>query len=160
MEFWTWLFYISKYYEIIDTLILHANKRPASFLQMYHHAGAIICCWMLSTVQTHLPWIFVVLNSFIHTFMYAYYASTCIGIRPRFKHIITKMQQILQFVVGTFTIVVHVIIGDCFSKRWDVKMFQAVALASNLFYVGILFWLFKKFERRTYKIKKGEAKSE
>ncbi|KAJ3190784.1 hypothetical protein HK101_008358 [Irineochytrium annulatum] len=40
--YWSWLFYLSKYWEILDTIILLMKGRPSSLLQSYHHAGAII----------------------------------------------------------------------------------------------------------------------
>ncbi|KAE8378260.1 GNS1/SUR4 family-domain-containing protein [Aspergillus bertholletiae] len=43
LNYYTWMFYVSKYYEIMDTLLLLVKGKRVSFLQMYHHAGAIIC---------------------------------------------------------------------------------------------------------------------
>ncbi|KAM0674239.1 hypothetical protein GVAV_002313 [Gurleya vavrai] len=152
LVFWFWVFYISKIYEIIDSLILHWNKRPTSFLQMYHHTGAIICCWMLVCCDTHLPWIFVVLNSLIHTIMYFYYLLTSLKITvPRFlKRMITKMQMV-QFVTGTSLLLMHVLIGKRFSNELKMAVFQYVTLFGNIFYVAILFMLFRNFEKETYK---------
>lgn len=155
IEFWIWIFYVSKIYEIVDSLILHWNKRPTSFLQMYHHAGAIICCWMLSACDTHLPWIFVCINSFIHTMMYFYYLLTTLKLKvPKFyKRIITRM-QIIQFVSGASLVILHVLIGSNFSKDYNLRMFQYATLCANIGYVTILFFLFKNFERQTYKKEK------
>ncbi|KAJ2730845.1 hypothetical protein H4R23_003218, partial [Coemansia sp. Cherry 401B] len=41
----SYYFYLSKYYEFIDTLIILFKGRRASVLQMYHHAGAVITMW-------------------------------------------------------------------------------------------------------------------
>jgi len=35
------LFYLSKYYEFVDTIILVVKRKPVSVLQTYHHAGAV-----------------------------------------------------------------------------------------------------------------------
>ncbi|KAM0687390.1 hypothetical protein COBT_001371 [Conglomerata obtusa] len=157
LHFWIWLFYISKIYEIVDSLILHWNKRPTSFLQMYHHAGAIICCWMLVRCDTHLPWIFVVLNSFIHTLMYFYYLLTTLKIGvPRFyKRLITRM-QIVQFVSGSLALIIHFAVGIEFSKERYMFWFQYGTMICNLVYVGVLFGLFRRFEKETYKKIKKE----
>ena len=40
--FW---FYLSKFYEVIDTIIILLKGRKSSLLQTYHHAGAMICMW-------------------------------------------------------------------------------------------------------------------
>lgn len=157
LHFWIWIFYISKIYEIMDSFILHWNKKQTSFLQMYHHAGAIICCWMLTTCGSHLPWIFVVLNSFIHTLMYFYYLLMTVKIKvPRIlKQSITRMQMV-QFVTGTFIVVVHVLYGQIWDERAEMRVFQYVSLIGNVGYVAVLFVLFKRFERKTYAVTKKE----
>ncbi|KAI8813367.1 GNS1/SUR4 family-domain-containing protein [Cladochytrium replicatum] len=95
---WSWLFYLSKYYEIMDTVILLVKGKRASLLQSYHHAGAIIS--MCLGRETAI-WIFVVFNSFIHTLMYFYYALMTIHIRPPtlLKQSLTPL-QISQFLIG------------------------------------------------------------
>lgn len=39
---WATIFYISKYYEFIDTWILVLKGKKASFLQTYHHSGIVL----------------------------------------------------------------------------------------------------------------------
>ncbi|TBU04449.1 GNS1/SUR4-like fatty acid elongation protein [Hamiltosporidium magnivora] len=157
MIFWTKLFYLSKYYEIIDTIILHVNKKRTSFLQMYHHAGAIICCWMLAKCESHVPWIFVVLNSFVHTIMYAYYSLTCLGIKTKYKHLITKMQM-TQFVMGNIFILIHIFKGDLLKNENIFTSFKVLVLLSNVFYVAVLFGLFNQFSKQTYSKRIEERK--
>lgn len=154
LKFWIWLFYVSKKYEIIDSLILHWNKKPTSFLQMYHHAGAIVCCWLLVSANSHLPWIFVVLNSFIHTLMYFYYllVTVRIGVSTKVKRIITRL-QIVQFVSGVGILIMHVLVGGVFSTNSGMRNLQFTAIFANVFYVAILFMLFRRFEKKTYQTK-------
>ncbi|KAF3394029.1 hypothetical protein F1880_005285 [Penicillium rolfsii] len=64
-----WLFYMSKFYEVIDTLIILARGKKSSTLQTYHHAGVIICGWATVLYESPLGAIGVVLNSAIHTLM-------------------------------------------------------------------------------------------
>jgi hypothetical protein len=40
--FW---FYLSKFYEVVDTAIIILKGKKSSLLQTYHHAGAMICMW-------------------------------------------------------------------------------------------------------------------
>lgn len=154
IQFWIWIFYVSKIYEIVDSLILHWNKRPTSFLQMYHHAGAIICCWLLAKAQSHLPWIFVVLNSFIHSLMYFYYLLVTMRVKVpmNFKRLITRM-QIVQFVSGLFLMISHVFVGKIFSQDPELRKIQYLAVSLNLIYVAVLFCLFRAFEKKTYQKK-------
>lgn len=154
LEFWIWLFYVSKVYEIIDSLILHWNKRPTSFLQMFHHAGAIICCWLFAKADTHGAWIFVVLNSFIHTVMYLYYLLVTLRVRisGKIKRLITRM-QIIQFVFGVMILGLHLIVGGVVSSNSDARIWQILAISVNFVYVISLFGLFRAFEKRTYQKK-------
>lgn len=63
LAFWGWLFYISKYYEIIDTLIILAKGKRSSTLQTYHHAGALLSMWAGMRYMSPPIWVFVLLNS-------------------------------------------------------------------------------------------------
>ena len=69
LAFYGWLFYVSKYYEIIDTLIILAKGRKSSFLQTYHHAGAILSMWSGIRYMSPPIWVFVLANSGLHTVM-------------------------------------------------------------------------------------------
>jgi hypothetical protein len=54
---WATAFYISKYYEFIDTWILIAKGKDASFLQVYHHAGIAFIFW--AAVASQGAWVSV-----------------------------------------------------------------------------------------------------
>ncbi|CAG8690515.1 36992_t:CDS:2, partial [Racocetra persica] len=45
LGYWGYLFYLSKFYEVIDTIIIILKSRRSSLLQTYHHAGAMITMW-------------------------------------------------------------------------------------------------------------------
>lgn len=103
-----WLFYVSKFYEVLDTVIILLKGKPSSLLQSYHHAGAMMCMWAGIRFQSPPIWIFVVFNSFIHSLMYFYFTLSCLKIRvPNlFKRVLTSM-QITQFVVGGSLAMLH-----------------------------------------------------
>ncbi|KAI5186831.1 hypothetical protein NEHOM01_1732 [Nematocida homosporus] len=147
---WIWVFYISKYYEIVDTAIIFAGGKKCTFLQMYHHAGAIVACWLISLSESYSAWIWVVLNSFIHSLMYLYYAATVVGIRPPFKRVITCL-QIGQFLTGFGFGFIYIFYPGTFSKDYPLRLYQHSAIGFNIVYVAILTALFIRFERETYK---------
>lgn len=60
---------MSKFYEITDTILLLANGRKVSFLQIYHHAGAIICCWAGVVYRPPPSIVGLLLNAGVHTLM-------------------------------------------------------------------------------------------
>eukprot|EP00599_Poterioochromonas_sp_BG-1_P002328 CAMPEP_0173147968 /NCGR_PEP_ID=MMETSP1105-20130129/9440_1 /TAXON_ID=2985 /ORGANISM="Ochromonas sp., Strain BG-1" /LENGTH=193 /DNA_ID=CAMNT_0014062533 /DNA_START=25 /DNA_END=606 /DNA_ORIENTATION=+ len=45
LGFWVAHFYLSKFYEFIDTWIITLKGREPIFLQTYHHAGIVIFMW-------------------------------------------------------------------------------------------------------------------
>ena len=77
--YWSYLFYLSKYWEFIDTWIVIARGRRPIYLQEYHHVGAVIGMWSITVTKASVGYLFVVQNSFIHTIMYTYYAASVIG---------------------------------------------------------------------------------
>jgi hypothetical protein len=64
-----WLFYMSKFYEVVDTLIILARGKKSSTLQTYHHAGVIVCGWAVMRYESPLGLVAVLLNGGIHTLM-------------------------------------------------------------------------------------------
>ena len=69
LAFYGWLFYLSKFYEIVDTLIIIAKGRKSSLLQTYHHAGAMLSMWAGIRYMSPPIWMFVLVNSGIHAIM-------------------------------------------------------------------------------------------
>lgn len=69
LAFYGWLFYVSKFYEVLDSVIILAKGKRSSTLQTYHHAGAMMCMWSGIRYMSPPIWMFVLVNSFIHTLM-------------------------------------------------------------------------------------------
>lgn len=69
LAFYGWLFYLSKFYEVVDTFIILAKGKNTAFFQTYHHAGAIFCVWSGIRYMSPPIWMFVIVNSAIHTLM-------------------------------------------------------------------------------------------
>ena len=69
LGFYGWLFYISKFYEVVDTLIILAKGKNSSMLQTFHHAGAMMCMWAGIRYMSPPIWMFVFINSGLHGLM-------------------------------------------------------------------------------------------
>ena len=69
LAFYGWLFYISKFYEVVDTAIILTKGKTSSLLQTFHHAGAMLCMWAGIRYMSPPIWMFVFINSFLHTIM-------------------------------------------------------------------------------------------
>ncbi|RAK75686.1 elongation of very long chain fatty acids protein [Aspergillus fijiensis CBS 313.89] len=101
-----WLFYLSKLYEPLDTVIILAKGRQASALHIYHHAGVIFWGCMGVRFINSASIIATLFNSAVHTVMvnaqYTYYSMTALRI---LVHHSTKasltLLQIMQFFVGS-----------------------------------------------------------
>lgn len=92
-------FYLSKYVEFADTLFLVVKGKQVSWLHYVHHIGISFGMGISFHAGTEATWISVLLNGFIHTFMYAFYMACLLGFRPKGKMVLTVM-QIAQFFVG------------------------------------------------------------
>ncbi|KAL2140876.1 hypothetical protein VTI28DRAFT_3167 [Corynascus sepedonium] len=111
LAFYGWLFYLSKLYEVFDTLIILAKGKLSSTLQTYHHTGAIICMWASVRYMSASSSFSIFFNSFIHTLMYTYYTLTAFNIRVPMvvKRTLTTM-QITQFLLGVSCAIVQLFI--------------------------------------------------
>ncbi|GMG30041.1 unnamed protein product [Ambrosiozyma monospora] len=157
LSYWSYLFYLSKYYEILDTVIILLKGRQSSLLQSYHHTGAILSMWAGTRFASPPIWIFVVFNSFIHSIMYFYFSLSCLKIRVPvlFKQCLTTL-QITQFVVGGSLAVVHLFVSyfdvvegsfkDCIQSGE-----KALALIINVVYLAPLTVLFGAFYIESYR---------
>ena len=72
LAFYGWLFYLSKFYEVIDSFIILAKGKKSSFLQTYHHAGAMMCMWAGIRYMAPPIWMFVLVNSALHALMVSF----------------------------------------------------------------------------------------
>ena len=145
--FW---FYISKYYEFIDTFILYAKKRDPIFLQKFHHMGATII-WHLGYVYK-LDAIFFasLLNSGVHSIMYLYYFCSMFPVFGnkirRYKIYITSI-QIAQLAYGAFAIPWHYYDIENNTNKCIIIIFDV--------YIAVLLVLFCQFISTFFK---GETK--
>eukprot|EP00466_Bigelowiella_natans_P005902 jgi/Bigna1/140824/aug1.58_g15532 len=108
------------------------------------HCGAAINVGILQRSGIEAAWMFVSLNSFVHTIMYAYYGLSILGIKFKAKSIITSI-QIIQFITG-------------FTFFWDHKNIPCFAASGPLMgvfiytysYVGVVLLFFLNFFIKSY----------
>jgi hypothetical protein len=95
--FW---FYLSKYYEYFDTFLLYVKGREPIFLQKYHHVGAVICWHLCYKYDVDMIIFGTILNSGVHSVMYAYYLMTLLKINIRGMRMYITSGQMVQLVGG------------------------------------------------------------
>jgi len=98
-------FTLSKFVELGDTAFLVLRKKPLTHLHTFHHAMTLALTWSLFESRASTGLVFIAMNAFIHTVMYAYYAAVLfpkarVRLSPH-SHWITTV-QITQMVVGIF----------------------------------------------------------
>jgi hypothetical protein len=143
---WAIIFYVSKFYEFVDSWVLVLKSKNPSFLQVYHHTGVVYC--MYFGCVSRATWLIniVCLNSFIHTLMYFLYASTSfVYYDPRsvIKTTITKM-QISQFMLG-------ITVASLFYWNPEATIDQLVGLGMIQVYAMYLIKLFGDMAKAKYK---------
>jgi len=98
--YWSYIFYLSKFYELIDTYLLVLKKKPLIFLHVFHHFIMPFVCWAgLEGKWCMALWTSAFWNSFVHVIMYYYYSVSTLGYSPWWKKHLTAL-QIYQFVSG------------------------------------------------------------
>lgn len=148
---WITIFYVSKYYEFLDTWILILKGKEASFLQIYHHTGIVLSMW--GGVLSQSAWLLVLLllNSVIHTMMYTYFFIKTV--RPKTEIKVARyltLAQIAQFITGIASSIGVLVKGEaCDSQSSRFTL----ALAET--YVCGLIILFTSFARNKYKEKES-----
>jgi len=97
--FWSYVYYLSKYYELLDTALALLRGRPPPFLvlHVYHHACIILVCWAWLEYRTSLQFVGILFNTSVHVVMYYYYYIRLVSGPPRWKKFVTIF-QIVQFV--------------------------------------------------------------
>eukprot|EP01094_Clydonella_sp_ATCC50884_P011588 TRINITY_DN21389_c0_g1_i1.p1 TRINITY_DN21389_c0_g1~~TRINITY_DN21389_c0_g1_i1.p1 ORF type:complete len:300 (-),score=111.09 TRINITY_DN21389_c0_g1_i1:653-1444(-) len=136
MARWSVAFYLSKYYELLDTVFLVLRKRELIFLHVYHHSIVIPVCWMAVHAQIFMGWITSFNNAFVHIFMYYYYGSAALGIRPSWGRYITSL-QIFQFVFDMLTSIPFIFIH--LYTDWPCRGELYAWIIANM--VGVTFFL-------------------
>ncbi|CAA6659422.1 unnamed protein product [Spirodela intermedia] len=80
--FYAHIFYLSKIYELVDTLLilLSSDGRRLSFLHVYHHAVVLIMSRLWITAKQSLMPVALVTNASVHVVMYGYYLCSSLGV--------------------------------------------------------------------------------
>jgi len=151
--FWCYMFYLSKYYEFVDTIFIVLKKKELTFLHLYHHCLIVFLTWIGMNTLTTNQWVGVFLNTFVHVCMYYYYFLAAIGKTVWWKKHLTTMQMV------QFCIVVSVLFYWLFLDFQN----QPKGCSGELWSFGLCLFgqitflaLFYNFYSHTYKGKKEQ----
>lgn len=149
-----WMYFFSKLIDLIDTVIfaLRKSQRQISGLHLIHHSLMPIASWAgVKYVPGGNIVLVPLINSFIHSIMYAYYGFTAAGHKVWWKQHLT-LAQVLQFIVFVAHGVYSSMQPNCSHPMiWNV---------AELFYASLFFVLFAKFYRKTYLSHKSHSQTQ
>merc|ERR1712146_502999 len=148
--FWVNIFYLSKYYELLDTIFLVLRKKQLTVLHVYHHAVVVLICYYAVRDEIMMGWITVFQNAFVHSLMYAYYAGAIVGYRPWWAKYLTQVQMV-QFVSDSVTSLPFPLI---LTSGYRCNGSMSMWLASN--FCG---WSFFVLFLNYYRIRYNQAKA-
>eukprot|EP00658_Telonema_sp_P-2_P026605 TRINITY_DN2075_c0_g1_i16.p1 TRINITY_DN2075_c0_g1~~TRINITY_DN2075_c0_g1_i16.p1 ORF type:complete len:266 (+),score=27.32 TRINITY_DN2075_c0_g1_i16:150-947(+) len=98
---------LTRYYEMLDTVLLSLKRKPTPFIHVYHHSIMVWVSWSwlkFGWLEGSL-WC-VIANSLIHTFMYSHYLLAALKYKAWWKIYLTSA-QLVQFATGTAYVAVY-----------------------------------------------------
>ena len=99
---WGFIFALSKFAELGDTVFVVLKKKKLIFLHWFHHLTVLLFC-VFSFMYPHGPGrIFAMVNMVVHALMYSYYAVVAMGYwrLPRWINMTITTLQLSQMGIG------------------------------------------------------------
>ncbi len=141
------LFLYSKYIEWLDTLFIHLSNRKITMLQYTHHMTTAFLTYLnMDEFMSASYFIPTFLNTFVHIFMYLYFAFPK-GVLFKFRSLITKI-QIIQHVI-CLTAICYVLF---YATSCNTQTKYGASFGLLLY--GIYLYYFLEFYISNYLIKK------
>lgn len=152
--FWSFLFTVSKVYELGDTVFIILRKQPLIFLHWYHHITVLLYVWYSYTDHTAPGRWFMVMNYIVHSLMYSYYALRALKFSiPKLVSIIITSLQLTQMIVG---VIINIMIYQIKSRGEFCQQSDDNLRYSSMMYFSY-FFLFAHFFYTTYIIEKPKG---
>lgn len=101
LDWWLYLYYISKYYELLDTVLAFTQRRPPRhyWMHVYHHFWVLYMAYFYVDTRQTLAVGGILFNTFVHVPMYYYYTRAALKLKTSWKNWITRL-QIVQFLTS------------------------------------------------------------
>ena len=151
-----YFYVLSKFLDLLDTVFMVLRKKQAhvTALHVYHHISVPVESWiyfrLCATECVAIP--FALLNSFVHSIMYAYYGLATLG--PQMQPYLTWKRYLTQLQIAQFIVIVLFSIYFLLNQRGYPLYFPLNMLLQSALYII----LFTRFYLNTYT--KTTAKSD
>mmetsp|Transcript_32829 Transcript_32829/g.55833 ORF Transcript_32829/g.55833 Transcript_32829/m.55833 type:complete len:282 (+) Transcript_32829:256-1101(+) len=148
LQFWLYVFYLSKFYELIDTFFLCVTMRRVIPLHWIHHLLTLMVFWIGLETRHTVMGVACVMNAAIHVVMYAYYAYKLVypEFMPWWKKHLTNLQmrQFMVIVVGLgiWTYLDQFANKGCSGELWVIYFVFGVMV--------VFLSMFAAFSKETY----------
>ncbi|KAH9521627.1 hypothetical protein DERF_005265 [Dermatophagoides farinae] len=143
--------YLTRWADLLDTVffVLRKKQQQITFLHIYHHTLVPLIGWMTVKIAPQAPVVglFLMLNTFIHSIMYLYYALAAFG--PEIQKYLWWKKYITQLQLLQFTICgIYGIIMVFLQEGFPPGLFW-LGFAQNPFF----FYMFYEFYQKSYRKK-------
>lgn len=154
--FWSWLYVLSKWVELGDTVFIVLRKQPLNFLHWFHHLTTMISVTFCYANGYSIGRWSGTMNYIIHSVMYSYFTLKAMRFAvPKCIAMCITTIQTAQMVVGfalSSWVMVLYIRGEACSATW-----RTIIVANVIYF--LYFLLFVNFFRMSYLRKKKEIKT-
>jgi len=149
-NYWMYIFYLSKYYELFDTIIIILKKRPLIFLHVYHHIITMVLVYVMMDMECPVRWLPMIANCAVHVPMYYYFGISALGMSVWWKKYIT-VTQITQFALD--------LIGNSIAFYYYLNNYNCASSISSVVFGQVVIFSFLVLFISFYKSTYSEAKS-
>lgn len=165
--FWGYMFSLSKYLELFDTLwlILKKPDRPVQFLHWYHHITVLLFTWYAEYWKLSVGMLFVIMNTIIHSFMYFYYFLTAIKVNTKAMALPITIGQISQMffgiaIIGVWAYRVYALKEKCLCTQPDLLSLSCAIMYGSYFYLFVSFFIKRYCSGKPPKKKEEKKKTQ
>lgn len=139
---WAYIFCLSKLPELFDTLFVVLRKQKLILLHWYHHITVMVYCYFHVAYMVVPGQWFVVMNYFVHSVMYSYYAIRATGLirPPKWVMMVITALQLSQMAVGVW---INIYIFRMMSTTPDFYCDERIE--TSYFYVNCAFAMYLSY---------------
>jgi len=77
--FWSYIFYLTKYHQLFDTVIWILRKKPLTFLHVFHRIAVVCVCYAWLEFSQSLQIVAILATTLLYVVVYSYLLCRSIG---------------------------------------------------------------------------------